>query len=100
MTTPVPAVIRTLVPVIVGAIISFSATRGIQFDGTFREALSYVLTAAITGIYYVTLLKLEARWPIAGILLGSTARPIYAGRYRDAITGPATATPDSPDNQP
>lgn len=98
---PTPAVVRTIVPAIVGAVLSFFATRGITVDSTFREALGFILTAALTGVYYVVLLKLETRWPLAGFLLGSTARPTYVGSStRKAITGPATATPDAPESQP
>lgn len=96
---PTPAVVRTIVPVIVGAVLSFFATRGVTVDSTFREALVYVLTAAITGVYYVVLLKLESRWPLAGLLLGSTARPTYEGRHRKASISPTTAKSDSPGDQ-
>lgn len=96
---PTPAVVRTIVPVIVGAILSFLATRGITVDSNFNEALIFVLTAVITGVYYVVLLKLESRWPIAGVLLGSTARPTYEGRHRKASISPATATSDTPEDQ-
>ncbi|MEV7675103.1 hypothetical protein [Streptomyces sp. NPDC088752] len=94
---PTPAVIRTIVPAIVGAVISFLIARGIQVDDKSTEALTYVLTVVLTGAYYVVILKLEARWPSLGILLGSTARPIYEGRHRKASSDPATATSDSPD---
>ncbi|MCX4799574.1 hypothetical protein OG497_37605 [Streptomyces sp. NBC_01242] len=96
---PTPAIVRTIVPVIVGAILSFLATRGITVDGAFNEALTYAFTAVITGVYYVTLLKLESRWPIAGFLLGSTARPTYEGRHRKASTGSTAATSSTPENQ-
>lgn len=97
---PTPAIVRTIVPVIAGAILSFFATRGIHFDTVFGDSLTYVLTAVITALYYVVLLALESRWPVAGILLGSTARPTYEGRHRKASSSPATATSDTPELQP
>ncbi|MFJ4902878.1 hypothetical protein [Streptomyces sp. NPDC088727] len=96
---PTPAIARTVVPIIVGAILSFFATRGIELNSTYRDALVYVVTGAITAGYYVVLLALETRWPIAGFLLGSTARPTYEGRHRRPALDPTTATSDAPEDQ-
>lgn len=93
---PIPAAVRTITPVIAGGIISFFATRGIEVDGAAREYLVFGLTIVITVAYYLIPLALESRWPVIGLLLGSTARPTYSGRHRkQASPSPATATSDS-----
>ncbi|WP_307545229.1 hypothetical protein [Streptomyces sp. V3I8] len=90
-----PAVVRTITPVIAGGIISFFAARGVQVDGIGRDYLASGLTIVITAAYYLIPLVLESRWPKIGVLLGSTARPMYPGRHRRASPSPATATSDS-----
>ncbi|MFD8648638.1 hypothetical protein [Streptomyces mirabilis] len=97
---PTPAIVRTIVPSIVGFVLAFLASHGIHVSPDYQEYLVAGLTVALGGVYYVAVSALQTRWPFAGVLLGSTARPIYEGRHRKAITGPATATSDTPEDQP
>lgn len=97
-----PAVVRTVVPAIVGAILAFFASHNISVSTEWQGWLTAGLTTVLTGLYYVLASQLQSRWPLAGLLLGSTARPTYTGRHRKASAlDPATATSDSPpDDRP
>lgn len=92
----IPAVVRTVVPVAVGGVVSTLATMNITLDEQMTNLLSAGLTGLFAVVYYVVIHALESRWPSLSLLLGSTARPTYTGRHRKG-TDPATATPDAPD---
>jgi hypothetical protein len=94
---PSPALPRTVVPAVVGYILATLASHGVQVDGTAENLLTAGLTGILGGAYYITVTAVQSRWPLAGVLLGSTAVPTYEGRHRKkAIPGPTTATSDSP----
>lgn len=90
-----PGLVRTVVPTTVGALLSFLATHGIQVDSTTENALAVGLTGVLGGAYWLVANALQSRWPLAGLLLGSTARPTYTGRHRKTSADPATATSDT-----
>jgi hypothetical protein len=94
-----PGVIRTVVPMMVGAFVSFLAMYGIEVSTTTAQALTLGLSGLLGAVYYAVATALESRWPIAGLLLGTTVRPTYQGRHRReaAVPSTATATPGSPD---
>jgi hypothetical protein len=96
---PTPALVRTAVPMLVGSVLSFLATHGIDASA-HTEALSVVFTTVLGGAYYFVASALESRWSVAGLLLGSTARPTYAAKHRKTSIDPASATPDSPEARP
>lgn len=97
-----PAVIRTIVPSVVGFVLAFLASHNIHVGTDVQEYLTAGLTVALGGLYYIVAAALQSRWPLAGLLLGSTARPTYTGRHRKpSALDPATATPDTtPDDRP
>ncbi|MGW1436852.1 hypothetical protein ACWD7M_16575 [Streptomyces griseus] len=96
---PAPAAVRTVAPIVVGAVLTFLATRwGIVVSADTQEYLVLGLSGVLAAAYYVVLLALESRWPQLGILLGSTARPTYEGKHRRVGSHPAAATPVSPDD--
>lgn len=68
------SVIRTVVPLLVGAIVGFFATKGIDVD---RTALTSVLDAVIGGAYYLVIRAIEKKHPSAGYLLGAKGAPSY-----------------------
>jgi hypothetical protein len=96
------AVIRTIVPSIVGFLLAFLASHNIHVSADVQEYLTGLLTVALGGAYYVVASALQSRWPLAGLLLGSTARPTYTGRHRKpSAIDPTTATSDStPEDRP
>lgn len=71
------SLIRTYVPIGVGALISWFATLGISLDGEAAAGLVIFLTAVLQGMYYLVVRLLERRWPAFGALLGKRSEPIY-----------------------
>lgn len=71
------SIIRTVVPIIVGAIASALATVGFQLSDEGQELIGTVLAALIAIVYYVIARTLEQKFPAAGALLGKPSRPVY-----------------------
>ena len=69
--------IRTYVPIIVGAVLAFLTTKGIELDATAAAGLSTFLTALFGGLWYLIGRLLERKWPELGILLGVAKKPNY-----------------------
>ncbi len=70
--------IRTFTPIIVGALISFLATVGLQLDTDTQASLVIALTGVLQALYYFIARLLEKKFPkLGGILLGSSATPTY-----------------------
>lgn len=68
------SLIRTVVPVIVGIIITTVAKLNVEIDS---GAVTDLVTAVVTGAYYAAVRWAESRWPQAGWLLGSPHAPEY-----------------------
>lgn len=71
------SLIRTYVPLAVGALLSWFATKGVELDDTTKAQLIAGLTSLISAIYYTVIRILEGRWPKIGVLLGSQKTPKY-----------------------
>lgn len=72
-----PSVVRTGVPLLVGAGVSFAAAKGIHISPD-TEAQLVVLLGALAGALYHWLVRvLEERWPRCGWLLGIAMAPHY-----------------------
>jgi hypothetical protein len=71
------SLIRTGVPYIVGALLSWLTTQGISISPEGEAGLIAFLTALFGGVYYLVVRALETRWPIFGVLLGATTAPEY-----------------------
>jgi hypothetical protein len=69
------SIIRTVVPVVVGVVSAFAASKGFSIDET---AVTSMLTVAFTTVYYTTVRALESfvstKW---GRLLGRRSAPFY-----------------------
>lgn len=75
LTDAVISFIRTFVPMLVGAAVTWLLKLGIEIDAA---ALDAVLYAAISGGYYALVRWLEYRWPSLGWLIGyGKATPKY-----------------------
>jgi cation transporter-like permease len=75
------SLVRTIVPLVVGAVISWFVTAGIALDPEFETTLTIALTAAFTGAYYVAVRLFETYVsPKFGWLLGLAKQPAYAVR--------------------
>lgn len=75
----VPSVIRTGVPLLVGAAVSFAAAKGIHVSPDTEAQLVVLLGAAAGGVYHWLVRLLEERWPRCGWLLGMAKTPDYQG---------------------
>lgn len=74
------SLIRTGVPVGVGALLSWLAVRaGIVVDEQSQAGLVIGFTGLAIGVYYGVVRALEVRWPWFGRLLGTKAAPTYPG---------------------
>jgi hypothetical protein len=71
------SLIRTWVPILVGAGVSWLFVHGVVVDTNVQAAAVVMLTAAIQGGYYLTVRLLEKKWPNFGVLLGRRTPPEY-----------------------
>lgn len=70
--------IRTYVPIVVGALIAWLATIGLNLDLETTSGLTIFLTGALQAAYYFIARVLEKKWPQVGtVLLGSSKQPVY-----------------------
>ena len=65
---------RTLVPIVVGFLLSQAARAGFSIPA---EQLTGVIEALVTGSYYAVVRIVEQYWPAAGVLLGASRQPRY-----------------------
>lgn len=73
------SVIRTVVPAVVSAVVSFLAVRfGLEVPEKLQAELVAFLTPTLVLAYHGLLRKLEERYPSLGWLLGVAKRPIYS----------------------
>lgn len=73
----ITSLIRTYVPIAVGAVASYFLTLGVELDANAQLGLVTFLTAVLQGVYYLLARLLEQRFPQFGFLLGSTKKPEY-----------------------
>lgn len=69
--------IRTAVPAGVGGLAAWLATKGIAVDPQDALTVGATVGASATVAYQVVVSTLQRRWPIVGVLLGSTKSPTY-----------------------
>lgn len=70
--------IRTIVPIIVGALVSWLITLGIELDADTQTGLVVFLTGLLQAVYYFIARLIEKKYPqIGGFLLGSQSKPVY-----------------------
>ena len=80
------SLIRTWVPIAVGAVLSWLAARGLSLDEEATYGLTAFLTALGGAVYYALARGLESRWPALGrLLLGSKRTPAYEPPVPDAV---------------
>lgn len=80
MSNTIVSLIRTYVPVAVGAGIAWLLTLGVQVDAEAQTGLVTGLTGVLIAAYYAVARALEARWPWLGVLLGVPVVPEYDRR--------------------
>ena len=77
MSNFITGLIRTYVPIIVGALVAWLATIGLQLDAESQTGLIVALTGLLQALYYLIVRWLETKFPKAGILLGKATVPEY-----------------------
>ena len=80
-----PSIIRTLVPIIVGAVGGYEAT----YLGATPAQQTAIATVAAGGLYYLLVRLLEHRWPALGVLLGVPSAPVYRADLTPVIEAAA-----------
>ena len=77
----VPSLIRTYVPVAVGAGAAYLAAKNFTIDAATQIQVTAILTAVLSALYYTGVRTLESRWPALGTIflgLGIGKKPAYA----------------------
>ena len=77
MSNFVTSLIRTYVPIAVGALAAYLLSIGLELDANAQLGLVTFLTAVLQGAYYLVARLLERRFPQFSFLLGSGAQPKY-----------------------
>jgi len=77
MSDTLVSLIRTWVPVAVGAGLAWLATLGLSIGDDLTAEASIALTGVAVAIYYSAVRLAERRWPWLGILLGRRDEPTY-----------------------
>ena len=73
----IASLIRTVVPVIVGAVITWLAGIGLNLDVAGQEGLALTLTVIFTAAYYFVVRFIEERVPWVGVFLGYANAPAF-----------------------
>lgn len=104
MSTPAaPSIVRTLVPVAVGQIVSYFATIGLTIPEDVETSLTVILGFAVTTVYYLAIRFLEQKFPKLGALLGWAATPGEYARDHEVVESDVVeinGTPPADDYQP
>lgn len=77
MSNLVTSLIRTYVPIAVGALAAYLLSLGLELDANAQLGLVSFLTAVLQGAYYLLARLLERKFPQLSFLLGSAAQPKY-----------------------
>lgn len=73
----ITSLIRTYVPIGVGALMSWLATRGLDIDPQAGAGLIVFMTGTLQAAYYVVVRLLERQFPQVGWLLGQAKQVKY-----------------------
>lgn len=85
--------VRTVVPAIVGTLLAWLASRGLDLTA-YTNATNVVLVPICIAVYYTAARLLERKSPVFGFLLGSRRQPKYA------LPAEPISPPDGPAEQP
>ena len=73
----VTGLIRTYVPIIVGAVVAWLLTLGIDLDAETQAGLVIALTGVLQAAYYTLIRLVAKKFPWVESLLGSSKKPEY-----------------------
>ncbi|GAA4599854.1 hypothetical protein GCM10023194_80840 [Planotetraspora phitsanulokensis] len=72
------SLVRTVVPKAVGGVLGWLALHGIVIEGLTEGQISLGATVLGAAVYYAVVRALELKYPVLGVLLGSTKQPSYS----------------------
>ncbi|MBL3699223.1 hypothetical protein [Leucobacter luti] len=75
------ALVRTVVPAVVGLVLSYLAQAGLQLDAATAESVTLLFATIFTASYYALVRALSQRWAWFGWLLGYPTNPTYEPRH-------------------
>lgn len=73
----VTRLIRTYTPIIIGGIVSWLITKGVEIDESTKAAAIITLTGFLQALYYTAVSVIAKKFPAIEILLGSKKAPEY-----------------------
>lgn len=91
MSNAIVALIRTLVPLLVGAIVGWLANLGLNLDPETQAQAVLALSTLAASLYYIGVTALAKRVPAVGWLLGVAKRPVYSLEAAEAEYAPKHA---------
>ena len=71
------SLIRTYVPLAVGAFVAWLLTLGVDISDSVQASVVVALTGLLQAIYYTAVRLLESKFPVVGKLLGASSAPKY-----------------------
>lgn len=74
------SLVRTYVPIIVGALAAWLLTLGVTLDTDSQAGIIVGLTGIMQGIYYSIVRLIEKKYPKFGLLLGKEGTPSYEAK--------------------
>lgn len=78
MSNFITSMIRTYVPILVGAVLSYlMVNHGIVVPEDLKNEATAFLTGVVIAVYYGVVHWLEQKWPAFGKLLGRQVLPYY-----------------------
>jgi len=91
------SLVRTYVPIAVGALATWLASIGLDIDTDTRTGLVVAATGIITAAYYLLARLLERHVPAFGLLLGARTAPTYTAAATEAGAGEERGVADVAD---
>lgn len=73
----IASIIRTYTPWLVGLVVGWLASVGIDLPDAARADLGLLVAFVAAAAWYVAVRALEKRWPALGVLLGVPKPPTY-----------------------
>lgn len=80
------AIIRTVIPILVGWVVALLATASIPVDASIQAGLILSLSTLVSSLYYILVAWLERKWAWFGWLLGVARNPVYEAKHRAVVT--------------
>lgn len=84
-----PSFIRTYIPIVVGYVVSFFTSLGVDLTDEQEKAFTTTLGALVAIVWYLVFRFLEQKWPKLGAFLGWAKTPGNYARDHDVVESEA-----------